>query len=411
MMVINDNSSVLAPTTSTMAWDKRGAILLLLGVLSLLEVELVGRLFLVEIVFAVIFVWCLLSKNARRDLPNLIRVAVPLIFIWLLAQVATDYYRSTPFEDYARGWAKISFFCADLVAIGVLTQSRPKNIILFVVGFCLSQIIVATFFFGGWGLWKFGYGMPLTTLFVIAATHMQKKSVKYLILAILIAVNLLFDFRSLAGFCLVATLAASYGDLHTSVHDARARLRRAILWFGFAALVSFFFIQLYLVSEELGYGSLVGQYERSGAARNPLYGRLEFVIGLQAAMDSPIVGHGSWAKDFQYAYLMNLLVRETKGDAGPIFDDLIPTHSYLISAWVEAGIVGAIFWTFILIRTLRAFKIPVMLNITHLPFVSFYLAWFVWAILFSPFGATERIYAATAIVLVSSMESIRLKVT
>jgi hypothetical protein len=382
-----------------------GLILFLLGAFSLLEVQLIGRLFIVEVLFACIFVWALFTKEARKKFPRLIRIALPLIIIWLFVQVATDFYRDTPFEDYARGWAKISFFGADVVAICILSGNRLGNIILFIAGFCLSQIVVAAFYSSNLMIWKFGFGAPLTTLSVIAAAYARRRFSKFLILTILIVSNLLFDFRSLAGFCLVGALAASYGELQTSAAYALSKLRRHVVWLALGALFSFFFVQLYLVSEKLGYGSYVGQYERSGVDRNPLYGRLEFVIGLQAALDSPIIGHGSWAKDFQYAYLLNLMVRDIRGDAGPIGDELIPAHSYLVGAWVEAGIVGALFWLFVLFRSVRAFKNAARWNLPQLAFISFFLANFIWAILFSPFGAEVRIFAATAIVLVSYIES------
>ena len=30
----------------------------------------------------------------------------------------------------------------------------------------------------------------------------------------------------------------------------------------------------------------------------------EFAVGLQAALDSPIIGHGSWAKDMKYLEML-----------------------------------------------------------------------------------------------------------
>jgi len=78
-------------------------------------------------------------------------------------------------------------------------------------------------------------------------------------------------------------------------------------------------------------------------------GRSEILVSAQAIMDSPILGHGSWAKNEEYAAMLNYL-RESMGYVaqGKHESGLIPTHSHIFGAWVEAGILGAVFWLWIL---------------------------------------------------------------
>ena len=124
-----------------------------------------------------------------------------------------------------------------------------------------------------------------------------------------------------------------------------------------------------------------------------LGGRNESLVTVQAIMDSPLIGHGSWAKDRYYAELRQLMLYKL-GFVNRFIEpenDLIPTHSHLLGAWVEAGLGGALFWLVILgmimatLRRLYASNDPVR------PYLVFLMFLFVWDILFSPFGAQRRL--------------------
>src|SRR5258708_14335741 len=77
-----------------------------------------------------------------------------------------------------------------------------------------------------------------------------------------------------------------------------------------------------------------------------LAGRNEFLAAGSAIRDSPFIGHGSWAKDPKYkAILYDRLAELGYRKMGPELEsDVIPSHSYVFGAWVESGILGAVFW-------------------------------------------------------------------
>jgi hypothetical protein len=132
-----------------------------------------------------------------------------------------------------------------------------------------------------------------------------------------------------------------------------------------------------------------------------LGGRSEMLISTLAIADSPILGHGSWARDFHYVELYVTLLESSGavivGD--PYESDLIPTHSHLFGAWVEAGIFGASFWAFIIVIIMvAAYR---CLKVENIPtsFVAFFLFLLLWDVLFSPFGADQRFIEASRICL------------
>ena len=124
-----------------------------------------------------------------------------------------------------------------------------------------------------------------------------------------------------------------------------------------------------------------------------LGGRGEILVSGQASLDSPLLGHGSWARDPIYAAILaekraELGYKELDGGAGPR-DDLIPSHSYIFGAWVEAGIAGAVFWLFVLGFTIRTLlKVsgsePLLALFAFVGFTQ------LWDILFSPLGVLTR---------------------
>lgn len=141
-----------------------------------------------------------------------------------------------------------------------------------------------------------------------------------------------------------------------------------------------------------------------------LGGRSEILVSTVAIKDSPLIGHGSWAKDIKYLILLNEIKAQLGDDnIRPISEDrlaVIPSHSYLFGAWVESGLAGAIFWLtalwLIIFRVLpNAFSHPSPLSIL----ILMVLLPFLWNVLFSPFGANVRLEAAFFIVTFLSILS------
>lgn len=137
------------------------------------------------------------------------------------------------------------------------------------------------------------------------------------------------------------------------------------------------------------------ELQTQGSASILLAGRNESFASTRAIADSPFIGHGSWAEDRYYAMLKIQRLRDRGYEqSGIVKTNLIPTHSYLLGSWVEAGISGAIIWIFALGVTYWALVCTVDIRSPALPFVVFSLVQLLWNIPFSPFGAASRFYAS-----------------
>ena len=160
------------------------------------------------------------------------------------------------------------------------------------------------------------------------------------------------------------------------------------------------------------------ELQSSGKYGVLLGGRTELLASIPAVYDSPILGHGSWAKNRIY-YIGEVRALALLGYKGAtdisreeLIDGLIPAHSYLLQAWVYGGILGAIFWAWVYVFIVRALMRIYPATVVLLPVAAFMAFSLFWDILFSPYGATTRIVVPYYIVtLASCMDMAPQKVT
>jgi hypothetical protein len=134
-------------------------------------------------------------------------------------------------------------------------------------------------------------------------------------------------------------------------------------------------------------------------------GRAESLVSTQAIADSPILGHGSWAKDVAYVAMMRDIL-ESRGYevVGEIEQNtLIPSHSHLLGAWVESGVMGGVFWTAVAVIAILAVYRCIKRAGAPAATIGFILFSLIWDVLFSPFSNAQRFVKAAQICLAISV--------
>ena len=397
----------------------------LVGLVSTIKVKFGGDLFATDLALAAALPF-LIGRGRAPVFKGAAAVILAAGLLWLFNQIITDIYRETPFDDWSRGWAKISFFLSDFCALLLLLELRFDRILALISGAACALILATLFYpndfqievggdFAG-GPWKFGFAPGLTTLAAIfGATAISRRMLgvvgEFVPLALLGIVNLAFNYRSMFAF---AFAAASFGLLRRVVaarRDLRARITP--ISFGLLLGVGVVFAQgltgIYSSAAENGWLGLDAkqkyEIQTSGTLNLLQSGRVEFLVSTQAIADAPILGHGSWARDMRYASLLVAILESNgaKSPGDPYSTDLIPTHSHLLGAWVEAGVMGGAFWAIVL--TLAVVALYYSLKIAELPgtFVAFILIGLIWDIAFSPFGAEQRFAKAAQICVALSV--------
>ena len=381
------------------------------------EITMVGRIFAPEFMLLAALPILLVDKGRALSAP-LPRTLIYLGLLWLASQVVTDLIRETPFRDFARGWAKITLTMLNFIALYLILHDNRRRIVLFASGLVAGGILVYFVNPGEFSVehpWKFGYGVPVTMMLVLVAQNAFERNNPRLVSAVLLfaaGLNLVMGFRSFAGICF---LTGVYLLLQTRRSRDRPRMSFArVVALGLAILAATFgFVELYGYAAQSGALGAEAQakYEIQASRKLGLLfgGRTEVVVALHAIADSPLIGHGSWARDREYASLL----LELQG-YGPLArqmglgSDVIPSHSYLFGAWVQAGLMGAVFWGWVVLLIARVLASQYQTREQLTPLIIFVCFVLLWDVLFSPFGALGRLYATFyTVVAMFAMESAR----
>ncbi|MEZ5936422.1 MAG: hypothetical protein R3F54_31890 [Alphaproteobacteria bacterium] len=384
-----------------------GARLLAFAVPVLIAVEVPGlaTIYLAELCLIGLLPVLLILRGRMLQTRELAFI-LALGLLYFAAQVITDVIRETPFADYARGWSRILFLLSCFISTYLLIGHDRARLLCFAFGLAVGAVLylVLNNPLAAIG-WKFGFAGPTTSLLLIGfalvpVLRSPRSLIAPMIMIALGVVSAFMDYRSWGG---VLMLSAAFLSMPAILR--LFGLRPKLLSYGRMAIIGvllfatgFGAIKVYGIAAESG---MLGErsrqkYEMQSALGDLgilLGGRSESLVTVQAIQDSPVIGHGSWAKDRHYAELRQLMLYRL-GFVNHFIEpenDLIPTHSHLLGSWVEAGLGGAFFWLGILALIVGALRRLYASDDPLRPYLVFLMFLFIWDILFSPFGAQRRL--------------------
>ncbi len=130
-----------------------------------LVINIGGDLYAGELLLALIAASSLAATATRsifttRTLPRLLLA----LTVTLVGYVVSDLICASAPADYLRGWSKIAFTGIDAISLTWLALEAPDNLRSYGVGLAIGQSLAVTLGLGEEprGLWKFGYGYPVT---------------------------------------------------------------------------------------------------------------------------------------------------------------------------------------------------------------------------------------------------------
>jgi hypothetical protein len=365
--------------------------------LQFVQIRIVGLLQATDVIMLIALPLAVVRHPERirqRPVPTILKLGI----LWLASQIVTDLLRNSAPEDYLRGWSKILLVLVSFAVLWTVVCCNRRRFVLYGVGAALGGILTLFISPSEQMLdspWKFGLSGPLTILIVIAVAHSARHKFAGILfpLTTLAVVHSFTNTRSLGLMCFMTALYSIFQTSTSSNEKRPLGLRLALL--GSVLLGGIWgFTALYSYSAERG---LFGEYAQrkfeaqSGEGGLLLGGRSEILASGQAILDSPLLGHGSWARDPKYSAILAEKRAELgyKAFQGGNSDDLIPAHSHIFGAWVEAGLAGAVFWTFVLVFAIRSL-IRISGSEPLLPLFVFAGFVLVWDVLFSPISPERR---------------------
>ena len=391
---------------------------IIVGLLGCFTVRLVGQLAASEVLILGLLP-VLLAVRLRKINRSKLRLIYILMGLWLANQVLTDIYRGTAAVDWMRGDAAIVFFAIDLTFLAVLLGQNERRKLLFITSYAVGSLLAARYqpidLMEG-DTWKFGYGAGCNLLVLIIAGYLYNRR-SYLFAGMLLsgiaAVNLLKNFRS-PVLCLLVATALTMPFVPERIGRLRLLPRKGTM--ARVAFLAVMAIGAGVMAQGLVHFVTRGGFvndeakaknmQQSGSGVSLLIaGRPEILVSSRAVMEHPILGFGSWAKDFKYVEMLSDIQTQF-GIANDLTDleqnsqGLIPAHSHIMGGWISAGILGAVFWVYTLSLSTRGL---ILVSNLRPPFALLYanmLSNFLFDILFSPFGSGRRVVDAFVIIIV-----------
>ena len=396
-------------------------LIFLIPSLRFVQVQLVGRLSGSDILVLVVFGYLVVRRQIRITTRDG-RWLLILCSLWLVSQCVTDIIRRSAFHDYARGWSGIGIAIACLAVFFTLLYESPRRIVIFGWGMVLGGFL-SFWIIPDEGMtaapWKFGIAIPLSLAVFLLVSRKECRGIWPIAVSSALGIlNIAMGSRAVGGFCLAAALYL----LVTRSMDKRST-RRSKLGTGavvaiavslLLAVAGTFWAYRYAASNGILGEDARDKFERQSSGKYGILlgGRMDAVGAFFAIYDSPILGHGSWAKDPTYLIAqeraLSLMDYTIEGDVSPdeLEEGLIPSHSHILGAWVDAGILGAFFWVWVLFITIKRLARIQPPSAPLLPLASFAAFTLLWDILFSPFGAEMRMITTYHIVIVMSCLSV-----
>jgi hypothetical protein len=376
-----------------------------IGLIASQKINIIGELFVGEIL---LIIYLILGIHRLR-LSGIEKKIIFFALLWASAQFLSDLVNKTELSDFLKGIVTPLIFTSTIVGLSLYLRNNIERMPSFLLGSAIGELInllyqPSDFFL--YNPWKWGLGNAILSIFVLYFSFfLRLKSVLILFAALFffLLISLFFNSRGLAIFPLLSAIGYAYfqaerGKKFLKLFSGKTGTLRLLLVIvpiiyllntGASALFSSDLI-LSNVSTEAA-----EKYKKQANSQYGIVlgGRSEIFISLQAFIDKPLLGHGSWAKDKGY-YRRKFFSEEldyeesmSKFRTAVNMSNLIPAHSYLMGALVWSGILGGLFWIILLdsmtarfIRTMG--KLPVYFFVAMLSFI--------WNIFFSPFGADAR---------------------
>lgn len=424
------------------ALDKRAAVLLfLIGMFSMTQIRLGPKIGISEAVCCIIGPFLFLKNISlfRRD--GVMPFFLLLIF-WMGGALFSDYLNQGYSYQLIRGASvPITLFCVS-VCIYLLLRRNPLNLKWIIIGIALSSVLSIFVFQRGSagdlaaegqtaaavervvGYKLFWTDQVKTWLSLPIQCWYQSMPPAFMLLAIVgIAVsNAMAGGRSLFAVTLLSLLFVLVGG---KTERTITRLKRHI-----PLMVAGLFLLMLLVKALYSYAATHGllseeetlKYESQTAHGSGIMallksGRADFFIGLDAALDRPIVGHGSQALDtkgyerefvFEYGSDIerkNYLCAEAKG-----YLRTIRAHSHIICYWMWHGVFALLFWIYVFCLLLQTIRKRLSLIPEWFGYFALTLPAFAWDYFFSPLGLrVNECVLYTSMLILVRLERLRIR--
>lgn len=382
---------------------------------SIIFIEYIGRLMLAEII-ALVSLPFLNIKNLTKKYEGL-KVVLSSLVILLAALIVSDQINKSIPANYLRGWALIISAMVSTIFF-VYYLSRDIKLITYY----LFSIFIIKSIFGngqeeldiyllGTNYFKVRYVIFINPFIMILSYNFYRKN-KFQIANLLILtyglICMALDARSNGLIFIVSAIL-----LYLKTRKTKLSKTRLIIYSFIIIIILYGSYIIYVdnvLNNNFGGMNAKTQLKMASDPYDPFellyYGRADFILLIQAVIDKPIVGHGSWGEDIGGKY--NRILSAITGSQQLVGPQYISAHSIFLGTWAYAGIVGFIATIFMFYKLfsyyIKIYKLKLIINI--LPILTILFVDMLWAFFFSPIGTFRTSFPIFAAVFIVTNEVI-----
>lgn len=332
---------------------------------------------------------------------------LPLIFLlWFTANLFSSVINGKSFSLTLISIGTVAITGFIFRAIYEFFTLHPEKILRSVIIFALGRLIgifLNPLPYTSQLPWKFGYGEWAIILALATATVNRSRKMYAVFIPVLFMVSITNEARTLA-LLIAGSAAASF---------FASKKRNSV--FSLIAII-FFPIIIYYGYLQIALDGQLGTKELNRAKflvesdLGPLAARIEFIFSTRAFAASPIVGYGFEPEVKReiiadgYKVLISNGVKVNYG-----YLEELPMHSFIMSALIQGGVFAGIFWLFALFNSIKVLIYIRDIPIHQKPLVAYLSLALIDRILFSPFGAYERLNAALFLGCLLTLQTKKLK--
>jgi O-antigen ligase len=361
-----------------------GILIFVCGFFSWHKLIFVGEVFTVELAIVPLALVIYVFRKAPLQVDGKLFIKyVGYLILMLVGYMLSDLIGQTPTNLYMRGWGRVILLVTDFIAITVFLGVQRNTLIWFLMGSAIGHIaillVTGTLNFS---TFKFSWS---TSVILIVCCMLPLISIRLtsLILIPLGMIYILYDYRSLGAIVVVLGGILFIGSKN-SLKNTK------LLPIAIIGLLAVFAIKTTL---EMTNGNMNARRQESSIVR---YAALS--IGIQAIMDSPVFGSGSWgngtekyAKEFYE--ITHGQIQELEHHSNAVQSKAFVAHSQLLQAWMEGGIFAAAFFIFYgyqLIKSLKFVFFQISIN-SYSAIYGFNLIMGFWDLFMTPFAGGARL--------------------
>ena len=376
-------------------WDYKDWLALILGLVMVVRIRVVGTFLLSELILLAMFPFT--GHVPRKS--GLVKKLHLFSILWLIGTVISNIENEIDIIDFVKGVFFLVVMILIIRPLYWLLVDKPERYILIIFGMGLTSILSPLFaqneevaqtwkmeififyyifaFFSGLASVLFFKGRRVLSLLIIEAASI---------------IGLFYGSRNLfltttVSCVLLYIIINNKSDITKQVLLFRHRLIRLSMTMFLALLLIDFTYEYMAKSRILGDAAYSKYMNQIDAGGNVLKGgRIHFFMGIELIKMKPIVGWGSYAKD-DWGFSKQYFEDNDIPGAGDTGNDTLPAHSAIVGAWMQNGILGGLFWFFILFIVFKIFRSGCFLYENRLlGILVFGLFSQLWDWFFSPLG-------------------------